>query len=262
MFDSHAHINDAAFDEDRDALLTSMFASGVTGWIEVGTSIEESKKALSLASDRAGSDLQIFASVGVHPHELQHMQDSDWSKFSELADNSLCKAVGEVGLDFSRGTDIEFQEKILKRFIALAQQKNLPIIFHVRSGNDIDAHDELIAILKTYTNSDRPKGVIHTFSGNLQQAQEYISLGMLISFSGVLTFKKSEGLRGIAKTIPLESILVETDCPYLTPEPFRGKRNDPSYCRFVIQSISELRGVGFSEIEQKTHNNAKKLFSI
>ncbi|MCE9642858.1 MAG: TatD family hydrolase [Candidatus Andersenbacteria bacterium] len=258
MFDSHAHINDAAFDEDRDTLIESMFASGVDGWIEVGTSVKESKKAIALTEAYP----KIFASVGVHPHELQGVQESGWDELARLTENPRCKAIGEVGLDFSRGVDINFQEAILKKFVTLAQAKKLPMIFHVRSGNDIDAHEELIRILKTYADADRPKGVIHTFSGNLKQAQEYISLGMYVSFSGVVTFKKSDELREIAKTIPLESILVETDCPYLTPEPFRGKRNDPSFCKFVIQTIAELRGTDVLEVEQKTHNNAKKLLGV
>ena len=258
MFDSHAHINDTAFDEDRDAVIANMFASGVDGWIEVGTNIEESKKAIELSKKHN----KIFASVGVHPHGLKDIEDGNWEALAVLADSPECKAIGEVGLDFSRDKGLEFQEEKLKQCIALAQAKNLPMIFHVRSGNDIDAHDELIRILKTYSDAERPKGVIHTFSGNLQQAQEYISLGMYISFSGVVTFKKSDELREIAKTIPLEAMLVETDCPYLTPEPFRGKRNDPSFVKFVIQTIAELRGIDFFEVEQKTHNNDKKLFSV
>ena len=258
MFDSHAHMNDLAFDDDRDAVMSHVFNSGIAGWIEVGTNIEESTKAIALAE----TDSRIIASVGVHPHELKTLQDSDWDILSQLADHVTCKAIGEVGLDFSRDVEIDFQEKLLHRFIVLAQQKHLPIIFHVRSGNEIDAHEELIRILTMYPAPARPKGVIHTFSGTLAQAQAYIELGMMISFSGVLTFKKSDDLREAAKTLPLEAMLVETDCPYLTPEPDRGKRNDPSFVRFVIKNISELRDIDPLEVDKITQNNAKNLFSI
>ncbi|MEO6077742.1 MAG: TatD family hydrolase, partial [Candidatus Andersenbacteria bacterium] len=239
MFDSHAHINDEAFDADRDVVIQQCFDAGITGWIEVGTSLEESKKAVALAKKYS----QIYASVGVHPHEIQHLTDSSWVELELLVDDEKVKAIGEVGLDFSRiggKGELASQETVLRRFIALAQEKHLPIIYHVRSGKEHDAHTELLRILKSYPGAERPNGVIHTFSGTLAQAQEYIDLGMMISFSGVITFKNAGELPDIAKTIPLESMLVETDCPYLTLEPFRGKRNNPSYVKFIIQKISEL----------------------
>ena len=303
MFDSHAHMIDAAFDADREALIAQLFASGVTGWIEVGTSVEASKRAIALAQ----TDGRIFASVGVHPHELKKMQEEDWVEIKRLLEvyevNSprfatphprpvVC-AIGEVGLDFSRvvipaligdpsvgdpanrragvdsrfrGNDtvtneIGFQGQMLRKFIELAQEKSLPVIFHVRSGViAMDAHEELIRILKTYSDSDRPRGVIHTFSGTLAQAQQYIALGMMISFSGVVTFKNTGELPEAAKTIPIECMLVETDCPYLTPMPHRGARNDPSFLRFIIKYIADLRGASFADIERITQENANNLF--
>ncbi|HSX24374.1 MAG TPA: TatD family hydrolase, partial [Candidatus Andersenbacteria bacterium] len=186
MFDSHAHMMDTAFDNDRELVMQKIFESNISGWMEVGTSVEESKKAIALAE----TDHRIIASVGVHPHALKNLKDADWDEIQQLAGHKKCKAIGEVGLDFSRGNDIEFQEAMLKKFISLAQQKNLPLIFHVRNGNSIDAHAELLRILSSYNNQNL-RGVIHTFSGTLIQAQEYIKLGMMISFSGVLTFKNS-----------------------------------------------------------------------
>ena len=258
MFDSHAHVMDSAFDEDRVILIQKLFASGIAGWMEVGTSVEESKKAIALAE----TEERIIASVGVHPNELAGLTEADWEQLAQLADHQKVKAIGEVGLDFSRGIDIEFQEAGLRKFITLAQEKTLPIIFHVRSGNAIDAHTELIRVLESYTSNLRPLGVIHTFSGTLLQAQKYIQLGMMISFSGVLTFKNAGELPEVAKSIPLESILVETDCPYLTPGPLRGKRNDPSLVKYVIQKVAQLRGGSVENIREITLNNAKKLFSI
>lgn len=263
MFDSHAHVQDPAFDSDRDSVIKHIFESGVVGWIEVGTGIEESKRAIALAE----TDSRIYASVGIHPHELMGIggprhTDADWEELAALARHERVKAIGEVGLDFSRGVEIDMQEEALRRCMTMAQQAKLPMIFHVRSGNGIDAHAELLRILQSYSDAERPRGVIHTFSGTLVQAQSYIALGMMISFSGVLTFKNAGELVEVAKTIPLESILVETDCPYLTPEPFRGKRNDPSYVQYVIRKITELRSDSFANVQNITLNNAKNLFNI
>lgn len=251
MIDSHAHVMAQQFNADRADVIARCSDAGVS-WIEVGTNMADSKKVLEFP----------HASVGVHPNDISSLEDTDWEELANLAQHDHCCAIGEVGLDFSRDGKLDEQERALKRFIALAQQKNLPMIFHVRSGNTIDAHAELIRILKKYSDSDRPRGVIHTFSGTLAQAQEYIALGMMISFSGVITFKNAGELLETAKTIPLESILVETDCPFLTPEPFRGKRNEPMYVKYVIQKIADVRGVSFDEIEKVTEENTKKLFGL
>ncbi|OGY31223.1 MAG: hypothetical protein A3C02_00180 [Candidatus Andersenbacteria bacterium RIFCSPHIGHO2_02_FULL_45_11] len=255
MIDSHAHLSAEQFDSDRTEVIARSRDAGVS-WIEIGTTLEDSRKALEFP----------HASVGVHPNDIEGLTDADWDELGALASHEHCHAIGEVGLDFSREGKLEDQEAVLKRFIALAQQKNLPMIFHVRSAatgvEEADAHQELIRILRDYSNTNRPRGVIHTFSGSLAQAQEYIALGMMISFSGVITFKNAGELPEIAKTIPLENILVETDCPFLTPEPFRGKRNEPMYVKYAIQKIADLRGVSFREIEQATEHAAKRLFGI
>lgn len=251
MIDSHAHVAAQQFDEDRDAVIARSQEAGVT-WIEIGTNLAESKQALEYP----------HASVGVHPNDLHGLFEQDWEELRLLADHEHCCAIGEVGLDFSRGGKMDVQEIALKKFIVLAQEKKLPMIFHVRSGNGIDADAELIRILQQYPDSVRPSGVIHTFSGTLMQAQEFISLGMMISFSGVITFKNAGALSEVAKTIPLEHILVETDCPYLTPEPHRGKRNEPMYVRYVIQRIADVRGVSFEDVERATEANSKKLFRL
>lgn len=260
MIDSHAHTLAEQFNEDRDAVITRAKEAGIR-WIEIGTNLADSKKALEYP----------HASVGVHPNDLAVLRDSDWEELEQLLAHKNVCAVGEVGLDFSRFAspksegrrrELDLQEAALKKFIALAQQKNLPMIFHVRSGHEIDAHDELIRILQHYSDADRPRGVIHTFSGTLDQANAYIALGMMISFSGVITFKNAGELREIAKAIPLDRMLVETDCPFLTPEPHRGKRNEMVYVRYVIQKIAEVRGVSFAAIEQVTEANANKLFAL
>ncbi len=287
MIDSHAHILAEQFDQDRDAVIARCKNVGVT-WIEVGTNIDTSRKAIAFAEKYSN----IVASVGVHPHEIAGMHEQDWKEIERLITANIAvaphprlpsgqanplpirgegivRAIGEVGLDFSPSSrcpaslqGYALQEQVLRRFIALAQNKQLPMIFHVRSGGVLDAHQELIRILKGYSDGDRPRGVIHTFSGTLLQAQEYIALGMVISFSGVITFKNAGELPEIVKTIPIEKMLVETDCPYLTPDPFRGKRNEPMYIKYIIQKIADLREASFEEMEHATEENAKELFGL
>jgi len=266
MIDSHAHVISEQFDSDRENVIATISAQGLRVWIEVGTTLDESKKAVAFAEKHTN----IFSSVGVHPEDILRIKEEDWLSLESLANHPKTCAIGEVGFDTYREGKIAEQEPVLRRFITLAQKVNKPIIFHVRSRSagktpgveEVDSHTELIRVLTSYPLSELPHGVIHTFSGTLAQAQEYIALGMMISFSGVITFKNAGALPEIVKTIPLDSILVETDCPYLTPEPHRGMRNEPAYVRHVIQKIAELREVSFQEIELATENNTKKLFAL
>ena len=257
MIDSHAHILDEAFDGDRDDVIARAQDTGLA-WVEVGTALAESRAAEILAQEHGN----IRASVGVHPESISELSEESWSEFATLADSPAVCAIGEVGLDTFRNGTIAKQEPELRRFIALAQEKKLPVIFHVRSGNGVDAHAELLRVLASYPKSELPRGVIHTFSGTLEQAHAYVDCGMTISFSGVLTFKNAGVLPDTVKDIPLESILAETDCPYLAPEPHRGKRNEPNYVQYVLNKIAELRGISFEEIEIATDHNAKNLFGF
>lgn len=257
MIDSHAHILDEAFDGDRDALIAHAKETGLS-WIEVGTGIAESRAAEALAQLHDN----IRASVGVHPESISELSEESWTVLENLAKSPAVCAIGEVGFDTYREGRIEDQEIVLRRFISLAQEKKLPVIYHVRNGNGIDAHEELLRVLASYRISELPGGVIHTFSGTLEQAHAYIKYGMMISFSGVLTFKNAGVLPEVAKSIPLECILAETDCPYLTPEPYRGKRNEPKYVRHVIQKIAALRGKSVEEVGHVIEQNARKLFVL
>lgn len=254
MIDSHAHVNASQFDSDRDVLIARTLESG-TRWIEVGTNVTESEKAVALAQRYP----QLRASVGVHPDDIHNLQEGDWDTLEKLASTKEVCAIGEVGFDTFRDGTIQEQEPVLRRFIELAQKVNKPVIFHVRSGNGVDAHAELIRLLSSYERS-YVRGVIHTFSGSLDQARQYINLGMMISFSGVVTFKNAGELPEVVKEIPLSSLLVETDCPFLSPEPFRGQRNEPLHVRYVLEKIADLRGVVFEEVEKSTEENVKTLF--
>lgn len=258
MIDSHAHVAAEQFDSDRDELISRTTQNGVTGWIEVGTNVLESEKAVALAQKYPN----VRASVGVHPDDIRGLTEKDWRILEMLARTEEVCAIGEVGFDTFRDGNIEEQEPVLRRFIELAQELHMPAIFHVRSGNGVDAHAELLRVLSSYPLSGPLKGVIHTFSGTMDQAQQYIDLGMMLSFSGVITFKNSGELPEVAKSIPLSSLLVETDCPFLTPEPFRGQRNEPSYVRYVAQKISDIRGLSFDEVQKATEENAKVLFGV
>ena len=258
MIDTHAHVNAAEFDADRDDVIHRAQEGGVSAWIEVGTDIASSRAAIELAKKTPG----VYASVGVHPDEIADLNEVDWKTLESYALHHTVCAIGEVGFDTFRDGAIADQEVVLRRFIALAQAAHKPMIFHVRSGNGVDAHAELLRVLASYSKSELPRGVIHTFSGTAAQAQQYIELGMMISFSGVITFKNVGELPEIAKSIPVDSILVETDCPFLTPEPHRGKRNEMGYVRHVLEKIADIRNIPFSDVENITEENAKNLFLL
>lgn len=258
MIDSHAHVQDKAFDADRSDVLERAKAAGVNGWIEVGTTVQESMQAVKLAQEYPS----VYSTVGVHPHHIEEMTVEDWQTLEDLAGKPKVVAIGEVGFDFYRGESLEKQREVLMRFIALATKKSLPVVFHVRSGEALDAHQALIELLQTYSDDTRPKGVIHTYSGTLEQARAYIALGLHISFSGVLTFKNAGELVAVAKEAPANRLLIETDCPYLTPDPFRGQRNEPAYVKLVAQKLAELRAVPVEDIQQQTEENTKTLFQF
>ncbi len=278
MIDSHAHVMFDAFDADRDEVFRRAHEAGVAGWIEVGTNLEQSRKAVALAQEHEN----VWATVGVHPSDIESLTEESWRELGALLQQPRVVAIGEVGLDFyhtspslrqgygrparlrgaGRGGSVGQQHEALQRFVGLAQQYHLPIVFHVRSGNDIDAHEEMIKFLSSYTEHERPRGVMHTYSGTYEQAQRYLNLGMYLSFSGVVTFKSAGETAEVAKRVSLERMLIETDCPFLAPEPYRGKRNEPAYVRFVAEKIAELRGVVVNVIAEATERNTRELFSL
>lgn len=258
MFDSHAHVMFPTLDADRPEIIARARAAGLSGWLEVGVDVEQSRKAAGLASNEAG----VYATVGVHPDDIGGLTEEVWSELEDLITQPKVVAIGEVGLDFYREGKLKEQLPVLQRFISLAKQKNLPMVFHVRDGREKSAHDELLQLLESYSIDERPRGVIHTYSGNVAQAERYLNLGLHLSFSGVVTFKNAKELLGVVKIMPAERILIETDCPFLAPEPYRGKRNEPAYVRLVAAKLAEVRGVLLEEIEEQTDENAKILFGL
>ena len=257
MIDTHAHVAFLQFDEDRDEVIARARMRGVR-WVEIGTDLPQSKRALKIAGDYR--DDCLGATVGVHPSDVGNLSEDGWGQLEQLLDDERVIAVGEIGLDFSRGGKPEEQLPVLDRFIQLALQRQLPVVFHVRSGENLDAHQELITYLSGLDKI--PRGVIHTFSGTCEQAGSYAELGLYLSFSGVVTFKNAGETAEAAKDAPLAQMLIETDCPYLAPAPYRGKRNEPVYVQYVAEKIAELRRVTVEDIVATTAGNALELFGL
>lgn len=271
MIDVHAHVVFRQFDVDRRAVIERARAAGVR-WVEIGTDLAQSRAALLLAEQYP--DLVIGATVGVHPSDVGPAADPDgltqydWQVISNLLQHQQTVAVGEVGFDFyhawpgfSAAEQQALQHKTLQQFIQLASERKLPMVFHVRSGQGRDAHAALIDLLSGYPAGERPRGVIHTFSGTAEQAEAYLQLGMFLSFSGVVTFKNAGVIAEVARTMPLAKMLIETDCPFLAPEPYRGQRNEPAYVQLVAESIAARRGVPATELASHTVDNAWRFFS-
>lgn len=255
MIDSHAHVATPQFDGEHKAVLLRAQHAGVEGWIEVGTDIAQSAKAVALAAKLPG----VWATVGVHPSDISELTDKGWEKIATLLSQPRVVAVGEVGFDYFRGGTHKAQEEALRRFISLANERNLPVVFHVRNG-PANAHDDLLHVLESLTLV--AGGVIHTFSGTWPQAERYLALGLHLSFSGVVTFKNGQEIAAVAQKIPLDRLLIETDCPYLAPEPYRGKRNEPAYAALIAERIAGLRGQPLASIQLATQEATVRLFRL
>ena len=254
LFDSHAHLNDERFDEDREELINSLKAKGVDLVLNPGACIETSKSSVYLANKY---DF-IYAAVGVHPHDVGEMTKEDIETLRKLAlENEKVKAIGEIGLDYYYdNSPREIQKKWFKRQIELANELKLPIIIH-----DRDAHGDTFEIIKN-TKSPEIGCVLHCYSGNVELAKEYVKMGCYISIPGTVTFKNNKKTREVAKEIPLEYLLIETDSPYMAPEPHRGKRNDPSLVQFVADKIAQEKGISYEQVCKATKENAKRFFNI
>lgn len=254
LFDSHAHLNDERFDEDRDELISSLQSNGVEYVVNPGADMDSSKTAVELANKY---DF-IYAGVGVHPHDVESMTDEDIDTLKKLAmDNKKVVAIGEIGLDYYYDlSPREDQKKWFIRQIELANELGLPFIVH-----DRDAHKDTFDIIKKYK-AKETGCVMHCYSGSLELAKEYIKLGCFISIPGTVTFKNNKKTVEVAKNIPLEWMFIETDSPYMAPVPNRGKRNDPSMVKFVAEKIARERGISVEEVIDITNKNAKNFFGV
>ena len=250
IFDSHAHYDDEQFDLDRNELLVSFENNGVSGVVCCGVNIETSKFAVELSHKY---DF-VYSAVGFHPLENSEYKDGDLEIIKELAKDPKCVAIGEIGLDYHYEKESrENQLFLLEKQIELAKELDLPILFH-----DRESHEDTLNILKKY----KPKGVLHCFSGSVEMAKEIIKLQMYIGLGGAVTFKNAVKPCEVAKFVPSDRLLLETDAPYMTPVPFRGKRCDSLHIPYTAEKIAELRGVTAQEILDITDKNARTLFNI
>ena len=249
MFDSHAHYDDKMYDEDREALFARMFSEErLSGILTIGCSERSSLEAIRLAEQYD----KVYAAVGFHP---DHAEQVDVALLEELLKHPKVVAIGEIGLDYYyEDPGREIQQKALRLQLELAQKTGYPVIIH-----DRDAHGDILSIVKEYPGV---KGVFHSYSGSVEMAKVLLDMGWYISFSGVLTFKNARQAPEVARMVPEDRFLTETDCPYLTPVPFRGKRNDSGKMYYTVEKLAELRGVPFQAVEEQSEANARRLFGI
>ncbi len=253
LFDSHAHYNDKKFNDDKDTLLSSMRENNIGLIMNSCSSLEEIPDIFEICEKYPF----VYASVGIHPHESDGLQEADMDKLKEYAQNPKVKAIGEIGLDyFYDFSPRDIQKKWFARQIDIAKELKMPVIIH-----DRDAHKDCMDILREHNVSDIG-GVFHCYAGSTEMAKEILDWGMYIAFGGSLTFKNSVRPAEVAKYVPLDRIVIETDCPYLTPEPHRGKRNSSLYIHYVAERLAQIKGISMDEIEEVTFNNAKKCFNI
>ena len=252
-FDSHCHIDETQFDEDRDEALARMRENNVTRCAVIGSDMATSRRALAYALAHSG----MCAAVGVHPPEAKGFRDEDLDELKDMYLKGGASAIGEIGLDFYYDlSPRNVQAEVCRKQMELAWEIGAPVCFHIR-----DAHGEMLGIMKEMK-SRLTGGIIHCFSGSPEMAKEYLRLGYYISFAGPLTFKKAPKLREAALLVPEDRLLIETDSPYLAPEPVRGRRNEPANVRFVGMKLAEIRGEDPEKTAAYTTANAMKIYGI
>ena len=252
IFDTHAHYDDEQFDSDRAGLLNSMAESGVGCIVNVGASLEGCTRALELA----GEYPFVYAAVGVHPDETGSLNEETFAKLKGWCLEDKVVAVGEIGLDYYWDTQPrDIQKKWFIRQLELARELGLPVNIHSR-----DASEDTFQIMAEYGKG--LNGIIHCFSGSWEMASEYVKLGFYIGVGGVVTFKNGKKLKRVVEEIPLTSIVLETDCPYLAPEPYRGKRNCSAYIKYVAEEVAGLKGVSYEEVVKQTEANARRVYGL
>lgn len=254
IFDTHAHYDDKQFDEDRQELLSSMKGNGVETIVNVCATYESCQRVLELVQEYPF----MYAAVGIHPDEVGSLTEERFAQMKELFEKHKDKvvAVGEIGLDYYWDNEShEIQKKWFIRQLELARELDLPVNIHSR-----DAAADTFEIMKQYAQG--LDGVIHCYSYSREMAQEYVKMGFYIGVGGVVTFKNGRRLKETVETIPLTAVVLETDCPYLAPEPYRGKRNNSSYLKYAAEEIAKIKGITCEEVLEQTKKNAEKLYRI
>jgi TatD DNase family protein len=254
LIDTHAHLEDDKFDSDRDDVVARAKAAGVATIVAIGTTAENSARVLDLPGRYDG----IFASVGIHPNNAAQALPGDWDRVVELAQNDRAVALGETGLDrYWHDTPFELQQDYFDRHLRLMQATGLPVVIHMR-----DCQADVLAMLREARARGTLTGVMHSYTGDAAGAAECSELGLYISFAGMVTYKKSQDLRNVAAGLPADRILVETDSPYLSPEPLRGKRNEPANVVHTARVVATARGMSFDDFAALTTANARQLFNL
>lgn len=252
LFDTHVHLDDEQFNEDRNEIINSIIDSEVELVVNAGSNLPTSYNSVELAQKY---DF-IYAAVGIHPHDVGNYTEDAIEELRGLASKNKVVAIGEIGLDYYYDNSPRDVQKLwFAKQIQLAEELNLPFIVHAR-----DASEDTLKIIKE--NKKSSSFVLHCYSQSIEMAKEYVKLGGYISFAGPVTYKKSTNLREVIKHVPLDRILIETDCPYLSPEPFRGKKNNPVRVEYVAKTIAQELGLELEEVGRITYENGKKFFGI
>ena len=251
LFDTHAHLNDPAFDADRETLMAGLEEKGISFVMNAGCSLQSSKDIIKMAEAYPW----LYASVGSHPDSADEVNEEVIDTYRKLCRHEKVKAIGEIGLDYYY-EDIprEIQKKAFRMQMELARELDLPVIVHER-----EAHDDGMRIVKEFPTV---KGVFHCYSGSAEMARQLVNMGWYIGFTGVLTFKNARKAVETAASIPLDRIVIETDCPFMAPEPYRGKRNDPGMLPKMAEKLAEIRGISYEEAVKATTKNAKRLYRL
>ncbi|MFA8343587.1 MAG: TatD family hydrolase [Rhodothermaceae bacterium] len=253
FIDTHAHLFYKNFNGELDQIVERAIEANVKYMVCPGTDVKTSKQSIEIAEKYQS----VYATVGIHPHDTKGFTGKEISELRKLADHKKVVAIGEIGLDYYYDFSPKNQQiKAFKAQLDLAAELDLPVVIHNREANE-----DTMNILREYK-SKNLKGQLHCYAGTIEDAEELIEMGFLISFTGNITFKKLEELREILKTIPVENLMLETDCPFMTPVPFRGKRNEPSYIPYIAEKVAEIHNVSVEEVEQLTTFNALNLFGI
>ncbi len=252
LYDSHTHLDEQCYDEDREAVIQRAFDQEIYGLINIGADMSSSARSMALAQKYP----TIYSAVGIHPHEAEAVSEADYEQLSRWAGQAKVVAIGEIGLDYHYDySPRTVQQQVFIRQLAVAKETHKPVIIHTR-----EAHGDMMKILTDH--GQGLNGIIHCYSGSLEMAQELIKRGFYLGIGGSLTFKNARKLKQIVTEISLNHLVVETDCPYLTPHPYRGRRNEPAYVRLVVQEIAALKQVTEEAVAEATTENVEKLFQL
>jgi len=252
FIDTHTHLQFESYNDDRELVIQRAIKNDIDAMITIGTDIKSSRDALDLAKKFA----VVFASVGIHPNDSENTSDSDLDEIEKMAEIDKIVAIGEIGLDYYRQySPKEKQQNVLRKQVQLARKLGFPIIIHNR-----EAHEDIFRILKE-ERAEEVSGVFHSFSGDINFLKSILNLNYCVSFTGPVTFKNTN-YNKLIEYVPLEQLLLETDSPFLTPVPFRDKRNEPSYLRYIAEKVAQVKGITIEKLAEITSDNAKNLFQI